>query len=44
MIIRDLLEPIDMKEIPSEVIESEWKILNRKPMSTIKQCVDVSVL
>ena len=44
LIVRDLYEPIDMKEIPRGVLESEWKILNRKAVATIRQCVDVSVL
>ena len=44
LIVRDLYEPIDNAEIPKGVIESEWKLLNRKAVATIRQYVDVSVL
>ena len=44
LIVKDLYEPIDRAEIPTGVLESEWKLLNRKAVATIKQCVDVSVL
>ena len=43
LIVRDLYEPIDRKEIPTDVLKSECKILNRKTVATIRQCVDVSV-
>ena len=36
VIVRDLYRPIHRKEIPTGVIESEWKTLNRKVMETIK--------
>ena len=44
LIVKDLYEPIDREQIPTRVLESEWKILNRKVVATIRQCVDVSVL
>ena len=44
LIVKDLYEPIDRAEIPKGVVESEWKLLNRKAVATIWQCVDVSVL
>ena len=44
LIFKDLYEPIDRAEIPMRVLESEWKLLNKKVATTIKQCVDVSVL
>ena len=44
LIVKDLYEPIDIQEIPTGVLESEWKLLNRKVVATIRQCVDVSVL
>jgi hypothetical protein len=44
LIVKDLYEPIDKSEIPKGVLESDWKLLNRKAMATILQCVDVSVL
>ena len=44
LIVRDLYEPIDKKEIPIGVLESEWKILNKKAVATTRQCVDVSFL
>ena len=44
LIVRDLNEPIDRKDIPMGVIEFEWKTLNRKVVATIRQCVDVSTL
>ena len=28
LIVRDLYEPIDRREIPTGAIESEWRILN----------------
>ena len=30
LIVRDLYEAMDRKDIPTGVIESEWKTLNRK--------------
>ena len=44
LIVKDLYEPIDKSDIPIGVIESEWKILNRKGVATIWQCVDISIL
>ena len=44
LIVKDLYEPIDRAEIPRGVLESDWKLLNRKAVATIRQCVDVSVL
>ena len=36
LIDRDLYELIDMKEIPIGMLKSEWKILNRKAVATIR--------
>ena len=44
LIVRDVTEPIDKKDIPTGVSESEWKTLNRKVVATIRQCVDMSIL
>ena len=44
LIVKDLYEPISKSDIPTGVIESEWKILNRKVVATIRQCVDISIL
>ena len=33
-----------MEDIPRGVVESEWKMLHRKAVATIRQCVDISVL
>mgnify|MGYP000674524206 CR=1 FL=1 len=44
LIIKDLYEPIDREQIPSGELEYEWKLLHMKVMTTIKQCIDVSVL
>ena len=44
LIVKDLYEPIDKKDIPTWVIDSEWKILNRKVVATIRQCVDICIL
>ena len=44
LIVKDLYEAIDRKDIPMGLIESAWKTLNRKAMATIRQCVDVSIL
>ena len=42
--VKDLYEPIDMKKIPIRVLESKWNILSKKTVTTIKLCVDLSVL
>jgi transposase InsO family protein len=44
LIVKDLYEPIERETIPRGVIESEWKMLHRKAVATIRQCVDISVL
>ena len=44
LIVKDMYEPIDKAEISTGVLESKWKLLNRKAVATIRQCVDVSVL
>ena len=44
LIVKDLYELIDRAEIPKGVVESEWKLLNRKVVAPIRQCVNVSVL
>ena len=44
LIVKDLYEPIDRETIPTGVLESEWNLLNRNVVATIRQCVDVSVL
>ena len=44
LIVKDLYEPIEKEDIPRGVVESEWKILHRKAVATIRQCVDISVL
>ena len=44
LIVKDLYEPIDREVIPTGVIESKWKTLNRKVVATIRQCVDISIL
>ena len=44
LIVRDRYVPIDRAEIPKGVLETEWKLLNRKAVATIRQYVDVSVL
>ena len=36
-----MYEPIDREKIPMGVIEFEWKLLNRKAVATIRQCVEV---
>ena len=36
LIVKDLYEPIDKVEIPTGVLESEWKLLNRKAVATIR--------
>ena len=36
LIVTDLYEPIDRAEIPTRVLESEWKLLNRKPVAIIR--------
>ena len=44
LIMKDLYELIDRAQILTGVLEFEWKLLNRKAVATIRQCVDVSVL
>ena len=44
LIVKDLYEPIEKEERPNGVVESEWKMLHRKAVETIRQCVDISVL
>ena len=36
LIVTDLYEPIDRKDIPTRVIESECKTINRKVVATIR--------
>ena len=36
LIVKDLYEPIDREEIPTRVSESEWKLLNKKVVATIR--------
>ena len=42
--VKDLYEPIDREQIAMGVLESKWKLLNKKAVATIRQCVDVNVL
>ena len=44
LIVKDLYELIDRENIPTWVLESEWNLLNRKTVATIRQCVYVSIL
>ena len=44
LIVKDLYEPIDMKKIPIRVLESKWNILSKMTVTTIRLCVDLSVL
>ena len=44
LIVTDLYEPIDRKDIPTGVMESECKTLNIKVVATIRQCIDISIL
>ena len=44
LIIKDLYEPVDKEQIPTGVLEFEWKLLNMNAVTTIKEYVDVSVL
>ena len=44
LIVKDLYEPINKEQIPTWVLEFEWKLLNRKAMATIRQCVDIIIL
>ena len=44
LIVKELYEPINRAEIPMGLLESDWKLLNRKVVATIRQCVDMSVL
>ena len=37
LIVKDLYEPIEKNDMPIGVIESEWKILNRKAMAKTKK-------
>ena len=39
-----LVRAREREQIPIGVLESEWKIQNRKPVAIINQCVDVSIL
>ena len=36
LIVRDLYEPTDRADIPTRVIESEWKTLIRQVVATIR--------
>ena len=44
LIVKNLYEPIDKSDIPTDLMKSEWKILNRKVVATIRECVDISIL
>ena len=44
LIVRDLYEPVDRKDIPTWVIEFEWKTLKIKVGATIRQSVDISII
>ena len=44
LIVKKLGEPVVREQIPIGVLEFELKLLNRKVVATIRQCVDVSVL
>ena len=43
LIVKDLYEPVDKEQIPTGVLESKWKVMNRKVVATIRQCIDVNV-
>ena len=43
LIVKYLYKPIDREQIPTGLLEFDWKLLNRKVVATIRQCVDVSV-
>ena len=36
LIVKDLYEPIDRETIPTGVLESEWNLLNRNVVATIR--------
>ena len=40
LIVKYLYEPVDREQIPTGVLESEWKLLNRKAMATIRQFIE----
>ena len=44
LIVKGLYELVEREKIPTGVLESEGKHLNRKAVATVKQCVDVTVL
>ena len=44
LIVKDLYEPLEREQIPTTVLESKGKLLDKKAMATIRQCVDVSAL
>ena len=44
LMVKDLYEPVEREQIPIGVLEFKWMLLNRKVVTTIKQCVDLSVL
>ena len=44
LIVKDLYEPIENKDMSVGIIESEWKTLHRKAINTIRQCVDISII
>ena len=44
LIVKKLGVPVVREQIPIGVLEFELKLLNRKVVATIRQCVDVSVL
>ena len=39
LIIKDLYEPINKEQIPTWVLESEWKLLNRKVVAVEYECI-----
>ena len=43
LIVKDMYQPIDKSDIRTGVIESEWKILKRKVVASIRQCVEISI-
>ena len=44
LIVKDLYKLVEREHTPTWVLESKWKLLNRKAVATIRQCVNVSVL
>ena len=40
LIVKDLYEAVDREQLPTRVLESEWKLLNRKAMATIRQFIE----